>query len=272
MLKPITGACPDHLVAGIRDDLSERTLLRRIQRKMGQAIADFQLIEQGDRILVALSGGKDSYTLLEMLEGFRRKAPVSFSLLSVNIDQGFEGYQWQTVRDFVESRGMAFHRHATDIAGLLKAKLGPDESMCPLCSRLRRGALYQLAPKLGCNKIALGHHADDLIETLLLNLFFTGQLKSMPPKLHSDDGRNIVIRPLAYVSEAEIAGLAGKRQFPIVCCCCPACGTKDNQQRRALKEMLAQMEQAHPGLKSSALTALKNVAVSHLLDRNYLPD
>jgi len=268
----IDQTCPYHSILKVNNQLSERELEKRILEKTGRAIADFNLIEEGDRILVALSGGKDSYTLLHILELLRRKAPVSFRLLAVNVDQGFEGYQWKIIEEYVTSLDIDFHRQGTDIAGILEKKLKPAESRCPLCSRLRRGTLYRLAPELNCTKIALGHHADDLIETLLLNLFFTGQIKSMPARLQSNDGRNTVIRPLAYVAEADIAAYAQKKGFPVVCCCCPACGQLDNQQRRNVKELLAELDRDFPGLKSSMLTALGNVIPGHLLDRDYFED
>jgi len=264
--------CPYHSILKVNSQLSERELEKRILEKTGRAIADYNLIEDGDRILVALSGGKDSYTLLHILDLLRRKAPVSFTLLAVNVDQGFEGYQWKIIEQYVTSQNIDFHRQGTDIAGILEKKLKPAESRCPLCSRLRRGTLYRLAPELNCTKIALGHHADDLIETLLLNLFFTGQIKSMPARLQSNDGRNTVIRPLAYVAEADIAAYAQKKGFPIICCCCPACGQRDNKQRRNVKELLAQLDCDYPGLKSSMLTALGHVIPSHLLDRDYFED
>jgi tRNA 2-thiocytidine biosynthesis protein TtcA len=262
-------ACTEHCPLATQVPLSRQAVLRlerRILHKTGQAIADFDLIRTGDRILVAVSGGKDSWTLLHVLDKLRRRAPVDFSLVAVNLHHGFEAYRADRIEAHLKAHGFEYHMAHSDIAGLLKAKLAPDEGCCSLCARLRRGRLYGLAPELGCNKIALGHHKDDLIETLLLNLFFTGQLKSMPPWLRSDDGLNEVIRPLAYVDEADLATFASAQGFPIVCCACPACGVRDNQQRRAVKAQLAELERSHPGLRSSILTAMANVVPSHLMD------
>jgi tRNA 2-thiocytidine biosynthesis protein TtcA len=249
------------------DDQEPIELLeRRIVRKTGRAVGDFGLIEDGDRIMVAVSGGKDSYSLLHALELLRRRAPVDFSLVAVNLHHGFPEYRADKIEAHLREFGFEYHMATANIAHLLETKIKPGKSYCPLCARLRRGKLYGLAPKLGCNKIALGHHKDDLVETLLLNIFFTGQLKSMPPKLLSDDGRNIVIRPLAYVDEHDLAAYARRRGFAIVCCSCPACGVRDNQQRRAVKAQLARLERAHPGLRSSIMTAMRNVIPSHLMD------
>jgi len=264
--------CPFHQIPQASHDLCERELEIKILEQIEKVIADFNLIQNQDRVLVAVSGGKDSYLLLHALGILQKRGEISFSLVAINIDHGFVGYQAKTIEEYVVRNGFDFHLHRTDIAGLLEEKFKPGKNRCSLCSRLRRGALYQLAPKLGCNKIALGHHADDLIETLLLNLFYTGQLKSMPPWLQSDDGRNTVIRPLAYVSEADIASYAYEKGFPIACCCCPACGVNDNQQRRNIKTRLGEMEKNHPGIKSNLLTALKNVVPSHLQDRRFIQD
>jgi tRNA 2-thiocytidine biosynthesis protein TtcA len=243
-------------------------LAPKIRRKTGRAIHDFGLIQEGDKILVAVSGGKDSYVLLHVLEDLRGRAKISFSLCAVNVHHGFEHYQAQRIEEHLKEGGFDYVMHRTNIAKVLKAKLGPTDSYCPLCARLRRGILYNLAPSLGCNKIALGHHKDDLVETLLLNIFYTGQLKSMPPKLISDDGRNTVIRPLAYVDESMIAAYAKQRGFPIVCCSCPACGIRDNVKRRETKAMLTKLEQENPGLRTSMLSAMKNVRPRHLLDKS----
>jgi tRNA 2-thiocytidine biosynthesis protein TtcA len=244
-------------------------LEHKIQKRVGQAIGDFNLIDEGDRILVALSGGKDSHTLVHILEKLRRKAPVSFELQVINIDPGFEGYDGQSLVDYLEENRYSYRMHRANIARVLEEKLKPDEQRCSLCARLRRGVLYKLAPEMGCNKIALGHHKDDLVETLLLNLFFSGQLKSMPPILYAEDKKNIVIRPLAYVEEQDIIDFAAEKNFPIVTMPCPAAGVNDNQQRREVKSMLAKLDEQYPNIKSSILTAMKNVVTSHLLDRRY---
>ena len=258
----------------IRIPLSQTRLAKLEQgiiRKTGQAIGDFDLIQEGDHILVACSGGKDSYTLLHVLEKLRRRAPIQFRLTAVNLHHGFEHYRAEVIEDHFRQHGFEYHMAHAQIATLLETKLSPNQRCCSLCARLRRGVLYNLAPKLGCNKIALGHHKDDLVETLLLNLFFTGQIKSMPPKLASDDGRNTVIRPLAYVDESKIALLAQAKGFPIVCCACPACGVRDNQQRREIKALLADLEKDNPGIRSSILTAMSNVIPSHLMDKRFFP-
>jgi tRNA 2-thiocytidine biosynthesis protein TtcA len=263
-------SCSFHAQKPVLRDRTVRQLEQHILESTGQAVSDFGLIEEGDRIMVAVSGGKDSFTLLHVMDLLRRRAPGFFSLLAIHIDHGFPGESSAGIQEFVLARGFRFHLHRTDIAGLLEKKLNPRQNRCSLCSRLRRGALYGLAPELGCNKIALGHHSDDLVETLLLNLFFTGQIKTMPPLLRSDDGRNTVIRPLVYVAEEDIAVYAREKAFPVCGCGCPACGDLDNPQRRSLKEVLGKMEESHPGLKRSVLMATKNVAVSHLLDRLFL--
>jgi len=249
----------------------ERTgLERRIMRKLGRAVGDFEMIAEGDRILVAVSGGKDSYTLLHVLEKLRRKSPISFSLVAVNIDQGFTGFRQDLIAAHLDSCGFEYNMCRRGIAKLIETKLKPTQTACALCSRLRRGVLYDLAPELDCNKIALGHHKDDLIETLLLNMFFAGELKSMPPLLRSDDGRNVVIRPLAYVDETYIAAYAALREFPLISCPCPARGVRDNKQRRAIKAMLEKLECRYPGLKSSILTSMRNPNPAELLDRSLM--
>jgi len=240
-------------------------LQHTIVKKAGRAIEDFDLIQDGDRIMVCVSGGKDSYALLDVLRVLRTRAPISFELLAVNVDQGWPGYEPERIRAFLAAEGIAHHMVSKDFASIVEATLGPDATPCSLCSRLRRGVLYNVAQELGCTKIALGHHMDDLIETLLMNLFYSGRLASMPPKLHSDDGRNTVIRPLAYVPEELLAEYATERQFPILSCACPSCGLPD-QKRQVVKRMLTGLERENPGLKYQMLAALRNVNPSHLLD------
>jgi len=236
-----------------------------------QTVEEFGLISPGDRILVAFSGGKDSVVLLHVLEFLRREKDSSFSLLAVHVDEGFAGNgRAGAVREHLASSGVEHHVQNTSIARLLEEKLGPEENRCPLCSRLRRGALYKLAPELGCNKIALGHQLEDLIETLLLNLFFSGQLKSMPPLLRSDDGRNTVIRPLACVPEAEVAAYAEEHGLPVIVSGCLHFESRADNQRLEIKRMLERLEKEHPGSKRSALEALKNVVPGKLLDLAYL--
>jgi tRNA 2-thiocytidine biosynthesis protein TtcA len=248
-------------------------LERRVVQKVGQAVADFDLIAEGDRVMVCVSGGKDSYALLDVLLLLQRKSPVRYSLVAVNVDQGWPGYQTEAIAQHLVGRGVE-HRmvRAHEIADIVERVLNPEETgatPCSLCSRLRRGVLYGLAQEMGCTKIALGHHLDDLAETLLMNLFFSGSLRSMPPKLRSDDGRNVVIRPMAYVEEKDLVAYAAEQQYPVVRCSCPTCGLPD-QQRQVVKRMLTALETEHPGLKTQMLAALKNVKATHLLDRALL--
>jgi tRNA 2-thiocytidine biosynthesis protein TtcA len=248
-------------------------LERRVVQKVGQAVADFDLISDGDKIMVCVSGGKDSYALLDVLLLLQRKSPVRYSLVAVNVDQGWPGYQTEAIAQHLDGRGVE-HRmvRAHEIAEIVERVLNPEETgatPCSLCSRLRRGVLYGLAQEMGCTKIALGHHLDDLAETLLMNLFFSGSLRSMPPKLRSDDGRNVVIRPMAYVEEKDLVAYQDERQYPVVRCSCPTCGLPD-QQRQVIKRMLTGLEENHPGLKTQMLAALKNVKATHLLDRQLL--
>ncbi len=242
----------------------EYKLENELARELGRCIADFKLIEAGDRIMVCMSGGKDSYTLLHLLERARRKAPIAFSLVAVHLDQGQPGYDGSPLKAWLKERGFDYRILSEDTYSVVKERVPEGKTYCSLCSRLRRGVLYNAAQELGCNKIALGHHRDDAIETLLLNLMFTGSIKSMPPKLVSDDGRNIVIRPLLYASEPKIAALAQALQFPILPC--NLCGSQDNLMRKQVKNLLATLEQSAPQVKDSILAALGNVRASHLLD------
>jgi len=240
-------------------------LERAIVRKVGEAIGDFDMISDGDRIMVCMSGGKDSYVMLDALRVLARRSPVRYEWLAVNVDQGWPDYDTRAIEDHLSSEGVPYQMANATYAEIVEAKLQPGQTPCSLCSRFRRAYLYDLAPRLGCNKIALGHHQDDLIETLLLNLFFSGRLASMPPKLLSDDGRNVIIRPLAYVSEAETRQYAADRAYPLVRCGCLSCGLPD-QKRQVIKRMLTDLEAANPGTKRQMLAALRNVKPSHLLD------
>jgi tRNA 2-thiocytidine biosynthesis protein TtcA len=237
--------------------------IHRIRRLAGRAIGDFGLIENHDRILVALSGGKDSWTLLHVLDELRRRAPVSFSLVAVTVHPGFPGFDTSLMERYLQEQEYEYRVVSAPVHDLLIEKLDPDETPCCLCSRIKRGVLYTQARELGCTKIALGHHRDDFIETLLLNLFFNGKIKAMAPLLRADDGVNTVIRPLVYVPEEEIIGYAAAAGFPVTCCACPACGDPD-QKRVQVKRLLADLERRHPGIKSSLLAALGDVEGRHL--------
>jgi tRNA 2-thiocytidine biosynthesis protein TtcA len=236
----------------------------RIAKKVTRAIVEHNLIEDGDRVMVGLSGGKDSWALLQILDELRRRAPISFSLVAVNVDSGYEGYQHDLIAKTCAERGWELRIEHTSIGDVMDDILEDGATPCSLCARLRRGVLYRIADDVGASKIALGHHADDFIETLLLNLLFAGALKAMPARLVSDNGRHVVIRPLAYVAESEARQYARDRGLPIVGCCCPACGDLSLQRQR-VKRLLHELELEHPDVKNSMLKALGNVHLRHLL-------
>jgi tRNA 2-thiocytidine biosynthesis protein TtcA len=242
----------------------ELRLEKRLARALATAVNDFQMIAEGDRILVAVSGGKDSYVMHHLLVELQKRAPVNFSLIAVNIDQGHPGYPGHLLTSYMQQHGHEFRMVHEDTFSIVSEKVPEGKTYCSLCSRLRRGILYRIADELGCTKIALGHHRDDVVVTLLLNLFFAGQLKAMPPKLISDDGRHVVIRPLLYCAEDDIQAYSDQQGFPILPC--NLCGSQENLQRKVVGRMLAEMEKDHPGLRTSALAALGNVRPSHLLD------
>jgi tRNA 2-thiocytidine biosynthesis protein TtcA len=241
-----------------------KKLQAQIRGQVGKAIEDFGMIEAGDKVMVCLSGGKDSYTMLDMLLSLQRRAPVDFELIAVNLDQKQPDYPAHILPEYLESLGVPYHILEQDTYSVVKRVVPEGKTMCGLCSRLRRGSLYTYAAANGITKIALGHHRDDIIETLFLNLFFGGKLKAMPPKLLSEDGRNIVIRPMAYVAEREIERYATARKFPIIPC--NLCGSQENMQRRVIKNMLRQWEVEYPGRSESIFSALCNVVPSHLAD------
>ena len=244
-------------------------LSKRLHRLTGQAIIDFNMIEEGDRVMVCMSGGKDSYAMLDILLSLRERAPIDFEVIAVNLDQGHPGFPKETLPDYLRSRGVAFHIEDQDTYSIVKRVIPEGKTMCSLCSRLRRGVLYRVASELKATKIALGHHRDDILQTLFLNLFFGGKLKSMPPKLVSDDGRHVVIRPLAYCEERDLARWSEIQNFPIIPC--DLCGSQENLQRQQVKQMLNDWERRFPGRIESMFQALGNVVPSHLLDPKLYP-
>ncbi|MEY3632599.1 MAG: tRNA 2-thiocytidine(32) synthetase TtcA [Betaproteobacteria bacterium] len=251
-------------------------LSKRLHRLTGQAIIDFNMIEAGDRVMVCMSGGKDSYGLLDILLSLQSRAPITFELIAVNLDQGHPGFPKDTLPNYLRQRGVKFHIETQDTYSIVKRVIPEGKTMCSLCSRLRRGIIYRLAAELGATKIALGHHRDDILQTFFLNLFFGGSLKSMPPKLVSDDGRHIVIRPLAYCEESDLQRWAELQEFPIIPC--DLCGSQENLQRQQIKRMLQEWDRQTPGRTATMFQALGNVAPSHLLDprrhdfKNIRPD
>ncbi|HAN47633.1 MAG TPA: tRNA 2-thiocytidine(32) synthetase TtcA [Nitrospira sp.] len=237
----------------------------RLCRLVGQAIADYRMIEEGDKVMVCLSGGKDSYGLLEILLSIRSRAPIHFDIIAVNLDQKQPGFPAHVLPEYLTRRGVPFHIETRDTYSVVKRLIPEGQTTCSLCSRLRRGHLYRLATELGATKIALGHHRNDILETLLLNLLFTGKMKAMPPKLRSKSGRHVVIRPLAYVKEADLARYAALLQFPIIPC--DLCGSQEDLKRKQVKTLLQDWDQRFPGSNDSMFAALGNIAPSLLLDR-----
>jgi len=255
---------------GVRDprraQFEANKLTKRLQRLAGEAIGDFSMIEAGDRVMVCLSGGKDSYGLLDVLMALQRRAPVPFTLVAVNLDQKQPGFPADVLPRYLAGLGIDFRIAEQDTYSVVKRLIPEGATMCSLCSRLRRGVLYRVASELGATKIALGHHRDDLMATFFLNLFFGGKLKTMPPKLVSDDGRHVVIRPLAYVRERDLAAYAEHKAFPIIPC--TLCGSQDNLQRKQVGLMMKEWERKHPGRLDSIFNALGKVEATHLLDRS----
>jgi tRNA 2-thiocytidine biosynthesis protein TtcA len=242
----------------------------RLAKKTTKAIIDYQMIGDGDRVMVGLSGGKDSWALLQILDVLRQRAPIAFTLVAVNVDSGYKEYKHDLIARTCESRGWEYRIEHTGIGEAIDDILDDGATPCSLCARLRRGVLYRIAKEIGATKIALGHHADDFIETLLLNLFFAGSLKAMPARLVSDDGEHVVIRPLVYAGEDEARAYTKESGLPIIGCCCPACGDLSLQRQRT-KRLLMELEREHPGVKQSMLRALANVAPRHLLDTRLNP-
>jgi len=239
-------------------------LEKRLCRQMGQAIIDYNMIEEGDRAMVCLSGGKDSYGMLDILLKMQQRAPIRFDLVGVNLDQKQPGFPDHILPEYLKSLGIEYHIETQDTYSIVKKVVPEGKTMCSLCSRLRRGILYRVADELKITKIALGHHRDDMLQTFFLNMFFAGKLKGMPPKLVSDDGGHIVIRPLAYVAEKDLTRWAEHRKFPIIPC--SLCGSQENLQRQEIKRMLHQWERQYPGRTETMFTSLQNVVPSHLMD------
>ena len=267
----MNAADPQIRSAGKRGQLDDGTdraevnkLQKRLRRQVGRAIADYDMIQAGDRIMVCISGGKDSYAMLDLLLSLQRNAPVKFELIAVNLDQKQPGFPEMVLPDYLSDLGVAYHVVEEDTYSVVR-KLTPEgKTTCPVCSRLRRGILYSFAREIGADKIALGHHCDDVVETLFLNMFFGGRLKGMPPKLKSDDGRNVVIRPLYYCRERDLSRWAKHRGYPIIPC--DLCGSQENLQRQVIKKMLSQWDAEHPGRVDSIARSLRHVVPSHLGD------
>jgi tRNA 2-thiocytidine biosynthesis protein TtcA len=255
---------PQPLQRSAKIERETHKLEKRLCRLMGQAIVDYGMVQEGDRVMVCLSGGKDSYSLLDILLKLRDRAPVSFEIIAVNLDQKQPGFPEHVLPEYLKGLGIPFHIEEQDTYSIVKDKIPEGKTMCSLCSRLRRGILYRVADELGATKIALGHHRDDILQTLLLNMFFGGKLKGMPPKLVSDDGKHVVIRPLAYVSEKDLVRWSEHRQFPIIPC--TLCGSQENLQRKQVGAMLRDWEKRFPGRLDNMFHALQNVVPSHLAD------
>jgi tRNA 2-thiocytidine biosynthesis protein TtcA len=244
-------------------------LSKRLHRQVGQAITDFNMIEDGDKVMVCVSGGKDSYALLDILLNLQQRAPIRFELVAVNLDQKQPGFPDHVLPEYLKSRGVPFHIESQDTYSIVKRLIPEGKTMCSLCSRLRRGILYRVAGELGATKVALGHHRDDMLQTLFMNMFFGSRMKGMPPKLVSDDGKNIVIRPLAYVAEPDLERWAAHRQFPIIPC--TLCGSQENLQRVQTRQMLRDWDKRFPGRIENMFTAMGNIVPSHMMDRNLYP-
>ena len=244
-------------------------LSKRLHRLTGQAIIDFNMIEDGDRVMVCMSGGKDSYALLDILLGLQKRAPIRFELVAVNLDQKQPGFPEQVLPEYLAQVGVPFHIENQDTYSIVKRVIPEGKTTCGLCSRLRRGILYRVAGELGATKIALGHHRDDIVQTLFMNMFFGSKMKGMPPKLVSDDGKNVVIRPLAYVAETDLERWAEHRRFPIIPC--TLCGSQDNLQRVQIKQMLRDWDKRFPGRVENVFSAMSHIVPSHMADRNLFP-
>ena len=244
-------------------------LSKRLHRQVGAAIIDYNMIEAGDKVMVCLSGGKDSYAMLDILLSLRERSPLKFDLVAVNLDQKQPGFPEHVLPDYLRGRGVPFHIEEQDTYSIVTEHIEPGKTMCSLCSRLRRGILYRVAGELGCTKIALGHHRDDIVVTMFMNMFFGSRMKGMPAKLVSDDGKNVVIRPLAYVAEPDLVRWAEHKEFPIIPC--TLCGSQDNLQRVQIKAMIREWERQHPGRIENVFSAMANITPSHMMDRQLFP-
>ena len=247
-----------------KNQLEANKLQKRLRRNVGNAITDYNMIEAGDKVMVCLSGGKDSYAMLDILLNLQASAPIDFELVAVNLDQKQPGFPTEVLPSYLKGLGVDFHILEKDTYSIVTSKVPEDKTFCGLCSRLRRGTLYGFAQKIGATKVALGHHRDDIVETLFLNMFYQGKLKAMPPKLLADDKQNMVIRPLAYCRESDLQALAELKEFPIIPC--NLCGSQDGLQRQVVKEMLQTWERQHPGRIDTIFKAIKNVSPSQLAD------
>ncbi|MDZ7812753.1 MAG: tRNA 2-thiocytidine(32) synthetase TtcA [Ideonella sp.] len=244
-------------------------LSKRLHRQVGQAITDFNMIEEGDKVMVCLSGGKDSYSMLDILMNLQKRAPIKFELIAVNLDQKQPGFPAEVLPNYLRQVGVPFHIETQDTYSIVKNIIPEGKTMCSLCSRLRRGILYRVARELGCNKIALGHHRDDMVVTLLMNMFFGSRMKGMPPKLVSDNGEFVVIRPLAYVAEDDLVRWSDHKAFPIIPC--SLCGSQENLQRVLTKKMIREWDKQYPGRIDNMFSAMGNITLSHMMDRKLHP-
>lgn len=265
-IEPMPGIAGDKVPGQNSAAVSEKQLFKRLKHRTGEAILQYNMIENGDRVMVCLSGGKDSYTMLEMLMALQKKAPISFELVAVNLDQKQPGFPEHILPEYLASTGIEYHIVEQDTYSIVKEKTQQGKTTCGLCSRLRRGILYSFATKIAATKIALGHHQNDIVETFFLNMFFNGQLKAMPPKLRSDDGRHVVIRPLALCRESDIQRYSMLKAYPIIPC--NLCGSQENMQRKKVKKMLAEWEKESPGRSELIMRSLSHVVPSHLADNS----
>jgi tRNA 2-thiocytidine biosynthesis protein TtcA len=259
-----TGSAADAKAAGLKIEREEHKLEKRLCREVGRAIVDFNMIEEGDKVMVCVSGGKDSYAMLDILLKLQKRAPINFELIAVNLDQKQPGFPDHILPQYLETLGVPFHIETQDTYSIVKRVIPEGKTMCSLCSRLRRGILYRVAEELGATKIALGHHRDDMLQTFFLNMFFASRLKGMPPKLVSDTGKHVVIRPMAYVTEKDLIKWAQVRDFPIIPC--TLCGSQQNLQRVQVGNMLREWDKKFPGRLENMFTSLQNVVPSHLMD------